>query len=1126
MTRTILAGTGVATLWAALALAADAPSLAALKEVSQERAARKAAVSASGVVTHISVPRTSFFLQNGSLAIFVRDLTGNSLKAGDQVLVRGHFNSGGYAPIIEAESVQVVGRQPLPAPISVEAADLFDGNIHCARVRVEGRLRSVDFEQAKPRLRIERHGQIIHVRMAELTRERARAWAGRQLRVTGVAASIYNTIGQMTDAIVYTASEADVSIVSGPAEPTASILAISRVLSFDARQSLTAPVHLAGRITYSRHDRFFVVQDATGGISVESVAAQRLALGSAVAVTGYAKLGGLAPSLTEAVLTPLAATGASPVEPLSSTPQEVTRRMLEARLVTLEGTLLSASPDSSGGLAMRFQGGDREYLGQLDTWPASGLAGLAMEAGTRFAVTGVVFLNGNAYDDPGHLGFRLQLRSPADLKVLVPPPYWNWERTKWLAGGLIIGCLVALFWILLLRRRVRRQTALVEEALEQERQTKSSFQELFENATDLIFTFDVNGRIQFANRAVTELTGYPNDDLIGRSFTLFLPGTPDATWSRWIARSARSGQNTLRTERKLYTRDREMITVEFNCRLLRGAGDSPLTVNVIGRDITQRKRLEATLERARQHAEEANKAKGEFLAKMSHEIRTPMNGVKGMTELLLDTPLDPHQLSMAATIRDSSEALLRVINDILDFSKLEAEMVEIQTAPVDLRRILDDVSDLMCFAAREKRLELIVDYAAELPRHFIADGGRLRQIVLNLVSNAVKFTDEGYVRLVASVDVEATPPMVTVRVEDSGPGIPAAKQDLLFQRFQQLDNSASRRFGGSGLGLAITRGLVQLMDGAMKVESAEGLGSAFCFSVPLEIDAVAEGQRQEYVALGGAGGTVMGTVVVADSTRARHQVWRGLVRSFGQLPVLSVDAQVATRQFLELGPEAALIVVCAQETADLVMLRDSLLRLSPVDQRRVLVLVWPDQREIFVPAHAQWHTLVRPTHRDHIYAALGRIRSGECTDAVPADVPVNRGLAQLGLQVLLAEDNLVNRRVATAFLERLGCRVEVATDGRGAVAMAAKNLYDVILMDCHMPKMDGYEATRQIRTMGGRWSALPIVALTAAALPEDQARCFEAGMNHYLAKPLDSAELERLLIAVRSELQPTAHAVD
>lgn len=388
----------------------------------------------------------------------------------------------------------------------------------------------------------------------------------------------------------------------------------------------------------------------------------------------------------------------------------------------------------------------------------------------------------------------------------------------------------------------------------------------------------------------------------------------------------------------------------------------------------------------------------------------------------------------------------------------------------------------------------------------------MRQVVLNLVSNAVKFTEVGYVRLVVSVvsgDSDSALSVFTMRVEDSGPGIPAAQQALLFQKFQQLDNSASRRFEGSGLGLAITRSLVELMDGTMNVESTEGVGSAFCFSIPLEIDAIAEANCRPYAALGGK-------VMVAEPTQARHQVWRGFLRSFGQTPILHLEAQSAIRQFAKLGPDDMLIAVCAQEQDDLVSLRDALLGLSPPDQRRVLVLLWPDQRELFVSPPAQWHLLIRPTHRDHIYAALGRIRRGESRDPVPALQKSTPVFAQLGLHVLLAEDNAVNLRVATAFLERLGCQVDVAADGRRAVTLTEQNRYDVVLMDCHMPNLDGYEATREIRSRGGRLAELPIVALTAAALPEDHARCLAAGMNHYLPKPLDSAELERLLVSIQN----------
>jgi PAS domain S-box-containing protein len=656
-----------------------------------------------------------------------------------------------------------------------------------------------------------------------------------------------------------------------------------------------------------------------------------------------------------------------------------------------------------------------------------------------------------------------------------------------LATGSFVCCAMALLWGLRLRRRLAGA------------QTRG-VQDLVENAADFVLTLDAEGRILFANRAVAEFSRHPNEEFIGAPVSRLLPEITPARWAKWMARAKTSGVRTLRAERDLTTRNGGTVTVEFSLRITR----EPLRVEAIGRDVTVRVRRQARVEKAWRRAEEGSRNKGDFLANMSHEIRTPMNGVRGMTELLLDTPLDLRQRNMVSTIRESAEALLRVVNDVLDFSKLEAEMVEIVPHPLNLCRAMEEVLDLMGFAAREKQLELVFDYCFDLPFHFYADGGRLRQMVLNLLSNAVKFTEHGYVRLAISVDRQVTPAMVTVTVEDSGVGIAPAQQALLFRKFQQVDLAASRKHGGSGLGLAITRRLVDLMGGAMKVESTEGVGSQFSFTIPLEIDQAAERQRIGFAPLGG-------TVVVADGILPRHRVWEGFLRSFGQRSIVTLDVELAVPQFLELGSEGAMVVVCTQAARELVALRAALLRLNPGDQRRVIVLAWPNQRDEVEGRAGHWRTLIRPAHREVLHETLKRIRRGDENKDSGVRVHVNAPPPQLGLRVLLAEDNRVNQKVAATFLERLGCAVDIAGDGMDAVRLSAANAYDVILMDCRMPNLDGYEATREIRARGGRWTELPIVALTADAMAEDQARCLAAGMTHHLSKPLDSRELERLL---------------
>ena len=613
----------------------------------------------------------------------------------------------------------------------------------------------------------------------------------------------------------------------------------------------------------------------------------------------------------------------------------------------------------------------------------------------------------------------------------------------------------------------------------------------------------------YVNPAFEQATGWPANELIGRPIRV-MEGWGE-TWEKVRALLTKGDEAAV--ELQAPRRDGTSVWLELNAKVLERRADGSTRWVAVSRNIDARKRAEGELRRARDEAEAANRAKSEFLANMSHEIRTPMNGVIGMNSLLLRGELQPEQRRFAEAIKTSADALLGIINDILDIAKLEAGKVELESIDFSLAKVVEDVAELLAPRALDLGLEVVCHLDQGARRPLRGDPTRVRQILLNLLSNSLKFTERGFV----SVEVmsHARPDGRTglrIEVSDTGIGLTPEAKSKLFQKFQQADGSITRRFGGTGLGLSICRQLVELMGGTIGVESRRGGGSIFWIEIDLADGVERPALRHRPADLKGV------RVLVVDDLEINRTIFRRQLEDEGAIVGEAAGGPACLEALAQAQVEAKAydLVLMDHQMPDMAgdMVAERIRGDAGLHQPR-LVLASSVGAPLSTDraAGAGFDAfLTKPVRHEALLDCLGALITPAEPEATPEAAPTaNQAHAAGSARVLLAEDNVINTLLATTLLETVGYSVEAVLNGAEAVEAAGRAAFDLILMDVHMPVMDGLEATRRIRALDGAARSVPIIAMTANAMASDRDACLSAGMNDFVSKPFDADAFLRVV---------------
>lgn len=1084
---------------------------ASIRTLTPKKAATGIPVRLRGVVTTPSSYRNSFFFQDKTAGIAVdMDDPKPRYQAGDLVEIEGVTQPGWFAPSVIAKAVKVIGHGKEPDTHEFYMRDLNGGDQDSQWVEVKGIIHTAKIEKGTFHdflsLSLDTGAGNITIKVQDFAGDYA-GLIDALVRIRGACATVYNDQRQLIGLKLIVPSLREISVVA-PGHPNpfeAPLRELNGMLQFGEGSAPFHRVRVRGTVTFQRPGKALYIQHGSIGLLVHSDSAQVAAPGTEIEAAGFRSLGISSPELDDAAFRVIGQ--GPPIQPQAISASDIGKFTGEqfplpydSQLVQVEGTIVEHNESAfEHQLLLKVAG--RLLSVQLER-SAFANDGIALP-GSVIRVTGICVTARSQNADVGL--FRILARSKKDLKVISGPSWWN---AKHVIGVMCVGALAILGGIAFIyaqRRKIEQQ----EHALKESSRTTW---EVLNNVPLLGISVDLQGRVIACNKLLCQLVGLPAEKLMGMHWRdNFVTGElPDESRTEITG-----GGKCVRHEEYVRAQDgseRHVSWIDTTIHDTKGKLQGRL---LLGEDISERKRSEANLSQAVELANAASRAKSEFLANMSHEIRTPMNGVIGMTELVLDTDLNGEQRENLEMVRSSAESLLNLINEILDYSKIESGKLVLETIEFPLEDALFQALGPLALQAHRKGLELVWNIAPDVPEKLLGDPGRLRQVLMNLLGNAIKFTKTGEVGLQVSVNsMDHDSITLLFRVHDTGIGILPEKQSKIFEAFSQADGSTTREFGGTGLGLSISTRLVQLFAGKIWVESEPGRGSIFQFTASFGLLAgSAAPAAAQAPPLSGL------RVLVADDNQVNRAMLEQTLSQWQMAVTMASDGASCLAKFEQAYKNGV--------PYQLVILDDHMPDIEgfPVAER-IREMSGPSETKlILLTAHGRKGDadrcgnigiegyLRKPIRRAALLHGMTDVLGvGAAVTATERKLVTRHTIQEGRRRILLAEDNPVNQRLAVRLLEKQGHSVRVANNGREALDTLEQEAFDLILMDVQMPVLSGLEAAAMIRekekTSGEHTR---IVALTANAMSGDREKCLAAGMDGYLSKPIRVEELLAVL---------------